>query len=79
MPKYQQTQTKSNTILEIPMQEAQVDISSSPFFPMDRDSPIYQFPEPELDLFNTKYATTPFMSDTLLGDVDRTMWSHFAL
>jgi hypothetical protein len=77
MLKHQESQQKPDIILSnVLMQETQIEVSNSLFSLMDPlHSPLYQFLEPEIDMFDTRDITSPFMSDTSPKDVDRAVWS----
>jgi len=63
--KHQESQQKPDIIFsDILMQETQDDVSNPPFFPINPPkSPPYQFPKPEIDMFDTRGATNPLLSD----------------
>jgi len=72
MPKHQQSQQEPDIILsDVLIQETQVEVSNSPSFLMDPlYSRPYQFLELEVDILDTRDATSPSMSDIPLEDID---------
>jgi hypothetical protein len=77
MPKHQESQQMPDIILpDVLMQDTQDHESTSPFFPMDPlDSPPYQLPKPETDMFIAKEATNSLLLGILPEEIDWTIWS----